>query len=72
MTKIEFTSYKTTNSTHRISDGTESVWFHWPDGASEAEVRGQYEYGYDHNDSDADVEAVIYSLASGKVVRWTF
>lgn len=72
MTKITFSAYETPNSTHRISDGMESVWFAWPDGVDEDEVCGQYEDGYDHNGSSADVDAVIYSMDGEPVMSWTF
>jgi hypothetical protein len=72
MTKIKFTGCKAINSTHRISDGAESVWFTWPAGFDEDEVCAQYEDGYDHNGSAADVRAVIYDMDDDAVMSWTF
>jgi hypothetical protein len=70
--KIKFTPIQQSDSDHRISDGTESVWFAWPARTDEDEVCRQYENGYDHNDSNSDVHAVIYTIDGEPVMSWTF
>ncbi len=72
MTTIRFSPTEHHTHTHRITDGTESVWFIWPEGADEDSICEQYENGYDHNGSSDDVQAVIYGRDDEPVMSWSF
>lgn len=68
MTKITFTSTEQPDSTHRISDGTESNYFAWPEGVNASKIVAAYARGYDFGDSDEVDEITIYDLGDNRVV----
>lgn len=63
---IAFTSTRQADSTHRVSDGTESSYFAWPDGATWDDVLDAYEAGYE-TDVDADVKVRCFRLVDNEL-----
>lgn len=66
MTKIFFKSFEQDHHTHRITDGTESSYFAWPDGADWDDVLSAFADGYE---TDEAVSVECYSLEENELVH---
>lgn len=65
---IIFTSTEQDDSTHRVSDGYESVYFAWPNSADASQVLRDYLRGYDTNGSDDVVDVTVFRLDDNSIV----